>query len=67
MRNKTLWIVSLLLIVSLVGCGGGAPDEDWTLQVAGAVETPLSLSYQELAEMPQTELSDILMERGGPE
>jgi DMSO/TMAO reductase YedYZ molybdopterin-dependent catalytic subunit len=63
MRNKTLWIVSLLLIVSLVGCGGGAPDEDWTLQVAGAVETPLSLSYQELAEMPQTELSDILMER----
>ena len=63
MRNKTLWIVSLLLLVSLVGCGGGAPDSDWTLQVTGAVGTPLSVSYQELVDMPQTELSDILMER----
>jgi DMSO/TMAO reductase YedYZ molybdopterin-dependent catalytic subunit len=63
MRNKTLWIVSLLLLVSLVGCGGGAPDVDWTLQVTGDVGTPLSVSYQELVDMPQTELSDILMER----
>ena len=63
MRNKTLWIVSLLLLISLVGCGGGAPDVDWTLQVTGAVETPLSVSYQGLVEMPQTELTDILMER----
>lgn len=63
MRNKTLWIVSLLLVVSLVGCGGGAPDENWTLQVTGAVGTPLSVSYQELVEMPQTEINDILMER----
>ncbi|MEJ2212400.1 MAG: molybdopterin-dependent oxidoreductase [Anaerolineae bacterium] len=63
MKKKTLWIVSLLLLVSLVGCGGGAPDEDWTLQVTGAVGAPLSVSYQDLADMPQTELSDILMER----
>ena len=64
MRNKTLWIVSLLLAASLIGCGGsGAPDADWTLQVGGEVGTPLAVSYQELVEMPQTELSDILMER----
>jgi DMSO/TMAO reductase YedYZ molybdopterin-dependent catalytic subunit len=63
MKKKTLWIVSLLLLVSLVGCGGGAPDEDWTVQVTGAVTTPLSVSYQDLADMPQTELNDILMER----
>jgi DMSO/TMAO reductase YedYZ molybdopterin-dependent catalytic subunit len=63
MRNKTLWIVGLFLAVSLIGCGGGAPDADWTLQVGGEVGTPLAVSYQELVEMPQTELSDILMER----
>jgi DMSO/TMAO reductase YedYZ molybdopterin-dependent catalytic subunit len=63
MRNKTLWIVGLLLAVSLTGCGGGAPDADWTLQIGGEVGTPLAVSYQELVEMPQTELSDILMER----
>jgi DMSO/TMAO reductase YedYZ molybdopterin-dependent catalytic subunit len=63
MRRKTLWIVGLLLAVSLIGCGGGAPDADWTLQVGGEVGTPLSLSYQELVDKPQTELEEILMER----
>jgi DMSO/TMAO reductase YedYZ molybdopterin-dependent catalytic subunit len=63
MRNKILWIVSVLMAVSLIGCGGGAPDADWTLQIGGEVDTPLSVSYQELAEMSQTELSEILMER----
>jgi DMSO/TMAO reductase YedYZ molybdopterin-dependent catalytic subunit len=63
MRNKTFWIVGLLLVVTLVGCGGGAPDADWTLQVGGEVDTPLALSYQELAGKTQTELDDILMER----
>ncbi len=64
MRDKILWIVSLLLAVSLIGCGGsGAPDADWTLQVGGEVGTPLEVSYQDLVEMPQTELTDILMER----
>jgi DMSO/TMAO reductase YedYZ molybdopterin-dependent catalytic subunit len=63
MRTKTLSIVALLLIASLAACGGGAPDADWTLQVGGEVSTPLAVSYQELVEMPQTELGDILMER----
>jgi DMSO/TMAO reductase YedYZ molybdopterin-dependent catalytic subunit len=36
---------------------------DWTLGVSGAVDNPLTLTYAELAEMPQTELGDILMEK----
>jgi DMSO/TMAO reductase YedYZ molybdopterin-dependent catalytic subunit len=63
MRKRTLWIVGLLLAVSLAGCGGAAPDADWTLQLGGEVNTPLALSYQELVDKPQTELGDILMER----
>ena len=63
MKSKSLLVVGLLLAVMLVGCGGAAPKVDWTLGVSGAVSTPLSLSFADLAGMPQTELSDILMEK----
>jgi DMSO/TMAO reductase YedYZ molybdopterin-dependent catalytic subunit len=36
---------------------------DWELGVSGNVATPLTLSYADLAEMPQTDLEDILMEK----
>jgi DMSO/TMAO reductase YedYZ molybdopterin-dependent catalytic subunit len=63
MRNKAVLTAALLLILGLVGCGGAAPDVDWTLGVSGAVSEPLTLSYAELADMPQTELNEILMEK----
>ena len=62
MSRKSVLLVAILLVLVLAGCGG-APDVDWTLGVSGAVSTPLALSYADLAEMPQTELSDILMEK----
>jgi DMSO/TMAO reductase YedYZ molybdopterin-dependent catalytic subunit len=55
--------VTLVLVLSLVACGGAAPDVDWTLGVSGAVSNPLTLSYADLADMPQADLSDILMEK----
>jgi DMSO/TMAO reductase YedYZ molybdopterin-dependent catalytic subunit len=51
------------LVLGLAACGGAAPDVDWTLSVNGAVSSPRNLSYAELAEMPQTELKGILMEK----
>ncbi len=63
MNRKSLFVVVLLLAVALAGCGGAAPKVDWTLGVSGAVSNPLSLSFAELADMPQSELSDILMEK----
>ena len=62
MGRKNVSVVVLLLVLVLASCGG-APDVDWALGVSGAVSTPLALSYADLAEMPQTELSDILMEK----
>ena len=56
-------LVGVLLVLALAGCGGGAPQVDWDLAVSGAVASPLTLSYSELADMPQTELEDILMEK----
>jgi len=62
-RKLLFWTVLALLVASLVGCGGGAPTVDWTLDVGGAVSDPLTLSYADLAGMPQSELGDILMEK----
>ena len=63
MRNKVVVTMTLLLVLGLAACGGGAPEVDWTLGVSGAVSNPLSLSFADLADMPQTDLSDILMEK----
>jgi hypothetical protein len=60
-RKTTL--VTLLLALVLSACGAAAPDVDWTLDVTGAVSSPLALTYSELVDMPQTDLSDILMEK----
>jgi DMSO/TMAO reductase YedYZ molybdopterin-dependent catalytic subunit len=63
MRNRTLTIVTFLLLASLAGCGGGAPEVDWELAVSGAVSSPLTLTFAELADMPQTDLTGILMDK----
>jgi DMSO/TMAO reductase YedYZ molybdopterin-dependent catalytic subunit len=63
MSRKTVLLTALLMVLVLAGCGGGAPDVDWALGVSGAVSNPLTLSFAELADMPQTDLNEILMEK----
>jgi DMSO/TMAO reductase YedYZ molybdopterin-dependent catalytic subunit len=63
MRNKVILTMTLLLVLGLVGCGGGAPEVDWTLGVSGAVSSPLTLSYADLAGMAQTDLKDVFMDK----
>jgi DMSO/TMAO reductase YedYZ molybdopterin-dependent catalytic subunit len=60
---KVMLIAASMLVLVLAGCGGGAPQVDWDLAVSGAVSNPLTLSYAELADMTQTELDEILMQR----
>ena len=63
MRNRAITTIVLLLVLGLAGCSGAAPSVDWTLGVSGAVDSPLTLDYAELVNMPQTDLENILMER----
>ena len=65
MKRRLMLTLALLLTLLLVACGGGdVPDADWTLTVSGSgVENELTLSYQELAEMEQIELTDVLMRK----
>ncbi|MBN1138106.1 MAG: molybdopterin-dependent oxidoreductase [Anaerolineae bacterium] len=63
MSRKVGVIAVLLIVVSLVGCGGSAPQVDWELKVGGAVSSPLSVTYADLSKMPQTDLQEILMQK----
>src|SRR4030042_2967420 len=57
-------LVTIMLV--LAGCGGAAvpqaPQVDWTLTVEGEVDTPLTLSYADLAAVAQVSLKAILMQ-----
>ena len=63
MRTRTQVATLVLIVVALLAGGCGAPKVDWELTVGGAVDTPLTLSFADLAKMPQTDLSEILMQR----
>jgi DMSO/TMAO reductase YedYZ molybdopterin-dependent catalytic subunit len=56
-------IAGALSVLALTGCGGGAPSVDWELQVTGDVGNPTTLTYKDLAKMPQVDLSDVMMEK----
>jgi DMSO/TMAO reductase YedYZ molybdopterin-dependent catalytic subunit len=62
MRNKTV-LFTIMLVLMLTACGSKAPDVDWTVGMSGAVSSPMSLDFKDLAAMPQTNLKDILMEK----
>jgi DMSO/TMAO reductase YedYZ molybdopterin-dependent catalytic subunit len=63
MRKVSFTVTLLLVIALLLGCGNSAPKVDWELSLGGTVDNPLTLSYAELASMPQTGLGDVLMEK----
>jgi DMSO/TMAO reductase YedYZ molybdopterin-dependent catalytic subunit len=62
-NKKGFLIIAVLLLFGLVGCGNAAPKVEWELKVSGAVSTPLTVTYAELAKMPQKDLTDILMQK----
>ena len=62
-RNWTwILVLGLGLMVALAACGG-APKVEWTLEVSGAVSTPLALDYGTLVQLPQVDLKDVLMQK----
>jgi len=61
--SSLLILTSLVLVIALSGCGGSAPKVDWEFKVSGAVDKPLTLSFNDLVDMPQVDLTDIDMEK----
>ena len=68
--RKTVLITLLLLALVLVSCGpkgSAAPSFDWKLEIKGDVGKPLTLTYADLAKMPQITLKDIMMQKSAGE
>ena len=61
--QKTMVSIILFAAVLLAACGGGAPKVEWELKVGGAVSTPLTLSFQDVAGLTQMDMKDYCMER----
>jgi len=57
-----LFSLVFMLPILLTACGG-APNVDWELSIDGAVSNPMVFTYKELADLPQVELQDVLMEK----
>jgi len=66
MQIKRNWywmlVVGLVMMIALTACGG-APQVDWTLEISGAVDNPLTLDYGTLVSLPQIDLTDVLMQK----
>jgi DMSO/TMAO reductase YedYZ molybdopterin-dependent catalytic subunit len=64
MHQKKYFVLLLLssLLLLLTACSG-VPKVDWELKITGDVETPLTLTFKDLAEREQVDLTDILMEK----
>jgi len=60
--RRLQWFAVLSLAIFLAACGG-VPKVDWELSISGDVSSPMSFTYQELAEMEMVDLSDVLMEK----
>jgi DMSO/TMAO reductase YedYZ molybdopterin-dependent catalytic subunit len=58
-RNIVLLIISTLLLISC----STAPNVDWDLTISGAVDNTLTVSYKELAKMPQIDMKDVFMDK----
>jgi DMSO/TMAO reductase YedYZ molybdopterin-dependent catalytic subunit len=63
-RRNWYWmlVLSLGTMIALTACGG-APQVDWTLEISGAVSTPLMLDYGTLVQLEQVDLTDVLMQK----
>jgi DMSO/TMAO reductase YedYZ molybdopterin-dependent catalytic subunit len=58
---RSVWI-TIVLSLALTACGG-VPNVDWELTISGAVSTPVTVTYKELAMMTQLKLDEIMMEK----
>ena len=68
--RKNVLIVLLLVAVALCSCGAkgsSAPNVDWKLEIKGDVGKPLTLTYADLAKMPQITLKDVMMQKSAGE
>lgn len=64
MKIQKIIFLNILLLGSIfVTACGSTPKVDWKVTISGEVARPQVVTYSELADMPQNELKDILMNK----
>lgn len=61
--RQLMFITFLVFLPAFLSACGGTPNVDWELTIAGDVNNSITFTYDELAEMPQVDLNDVLMEK----
>lgn len=61
--SKKINFTFLIVILALLTACSGAPKVEWELAVTGEVDNPTVFTYKELADMPQVDLTDVMMEK----
>jgi DMSO/TMAO reductase YedYZ molybdopterin-dependent catalytic subunit len=61
--TKRISSTFLIVLLALLTACSGAPNVEWELAVTGEVDNPTVFTYKELADMPQVDLTDVLMEK----
>ena len=64
MRNRKNVFLFILILTGILfsACASGS-KVDWNIKITGAVEKSLDFSFQDLVDLPQTDLKDILMNK----
>lgn len=62
-HKKRYFLLLVSSLALLLAACSGVPKVDWDLKITGDIETPLTLSFADLAGREQVDLTDILMEK----
>ncbi len=62
-KNRRYSFSLLFVLVALLTACSGVPKVEWELSISGEVTNPTVFTYAELAELPQVELNEVMMEK----
>jgi len=67
MKNNSRYLIFITLIFFSITAGltscNRVPNIDWEVKISGAVNNPLTLSFKELTELNQIDLTDVFMSK----
>ncbi len=61
--NRTILFTLMIALTIILAACSSTPNIEWELSVSGAVSNPTVYTFKDLADMPQVDLEDVLMEK----
>ena len=61
--NRTILFTLMIALTIILAACSSTPNVEWELSVSGAGSNPTVFTFKDLADMPQVDLQDVLMEK----